>query len=294
MADETVGFIGIGRMGEAIARNLRESGNALVVYNRTAAKADALVREGAVRVARPADACSPGGVVITMLSDDRALEEVVSSDGFLAHLAPGGVHVSMSTVSPETIRRLAILHANEGSALVAAPVFGRPAAAAARKLWICVSGAAHARDRAAALLRPLGQGIFEMGDDPAAASVTKLCGNFLIAAAMESMAEAFALGEKNGVSPAALADLFGKTMFACPAYQSYGPTIAQRRFTPPGFTLALGLKDLNLAVAAAEHSNVRMPFAEIVRDRLRSGVEKGRGDLDWAALTMGAREDAGL
>ncbi|MDQ6892078.1 MAG: NAD(P)-dependent oxidoreductase [Acidobacteriota bacterium] len=294
MTDETVGFIGIGRMGEAIARNLRESGQSLVVYNRTPGKTEALVREGAVRVERPADACSPGGVVITMLSDDRALEDVVSSEGFLARLAPGGVHVSMSTVSPETIRLLAIRHAHEGSALVAAPVFGRPAAAAARKLWICVSGAAPARNRAVALLRPVGQGIFEMGDDPVAASVTKLCGNFLIAAAMESMAEAFVLGEKNGVSPAALAELFGKTMFACPAYQSYGPTIAERRFTPPGFTLALGLKDLNLAVAAAEHSRMRMPFAEIVRDRLESGVAKGRGGLDWAALTLGAREDAGL
>ncbi|HYK41527.1 MAG TPA: NAD(P)-dependent oxidoreductase [Thermoanaerobaculia bacterium] len=294
MADEKVGFIGIGRMGEAIARNLREAGHELVVYNRTASKADALVREGAARAQRPADACSPGGVVITMLSDDRALEEVVGSDGFLARLAPGGVHVSMSTVSPETTERLAIRHANEGSALVAAPVFGRPAAAAARKLWICVSGAPQARDRAVALLRPVGQGIFEMGDDPSAASVTKLCGNFVIAAAMESMAEAFALGEKNGVAPSALADLFGKTMFSCPAYQSYGATIAERRFTPPGFTLALGLKDLNLAVEAGSHSNVPMPFAQIVRDRLRSGVEKGRGDLDWAALTLGAREDAGL
>ncbi|HEY6147706.1 MAG TPA: NAD(P)-dependent oxidoreductase, partial [Thermoanaerobaculia bacterium] len=262
MADETVGFIGIGRMGEAIARNLLESGRSLVVYNRTAAKTDALVREGAARADRPAGACSPDGIVITMLADDRALEEVVSSDGFLAALAPGGVHISMSTVSPDAVRRLAVRHANEGSALVAAPVFGRPAAAAARKLWICVSGAAHARDRAVPVLRPLGQGIFEMGDDPAAAAVTKLCGNFLIAAAMESMAEAFALGEKNGVAPSALADLFGKTMFACPAYQNYGATIAEGRFTPPGFTLALGLKDLNLAVAAAGLSNVRMPFAE--------------------------------
>ena len=294
MADEALGFIGIGRMGEAIARNLRESGHDLVVWNRTPEKADALVREGARRAERPADVCSPGGIVFTMLADDRALEEVVSSEGFLARLAPGGVHISMSTVSPEAIRRVAVRHANEGSALVTAPVFGRPAAAAARKLWICVSGAPHARDRAVALLRPLGQGVFEMGDDPALASVTKLCGNFLIAAAMESLAEAFALGEKNGVSPSALADLFGKTMFACPAYQNYGAAIAERRFTPPGFTLALGLKDLKLAVGTAEASDVPMPFAEILHDRLETGVQKGRGALDWAALTMGAREDAGL
>src|SRR5512141_1370049 len=137
-AESRIGFVGLGRMGEPIARNLIEAGHELSVFNRTREKARPLLEAGAREASSPAEVCAPGGIVFTMLSDDRALEEVVSSDGFLERLAPGGVHVSMSTVSPATARRVAERHANEGSAYVAAPVFGRPDAAAAKKLWICL------------------------------------------------------------------------------------------------------------------------------------------------------------
>lgn len=229
-----------------------------------------------------------------MVSDDAALEEIVSSAGFLGRLGPGGVHVSMSTVSPAVSRRLAPLHAAGGSFYVGAPVFGRPEAAAARKLWICLSGAAVARSRALPPLQAAGQGVFELGDDPGAAHVAKLCGNFLIAAAMESMAEAFTLGEKSGIAPGVLADLFGKTLFACPIYQNYGKTIAERKFSPAGFPMPLGLKDLGLVLRAADEARAPMPVAILVRDRLLSGLAREGEDLDWSALTRGARDAAGL
>ncbi len=295
MADQDgIGFVGTGRMGEPIARSLLQAGHALTVWNRKREKVAALVGDGAREAWDPAEVCSPGGVVFTMLSDDRALDQVVGSRGFLDRLSPGGVHISMSTVSPETSRRLAERHADGGSAYVAAPVFGRPDAAAARKLWVCVSGEAPARERAAPLLREVGQGVFDFGDDPAAANVAKLCGNFLIAAAMEAMSEAFTLGEKNGIDPNRLVDLFGRTLFACPIYQNYGKTIADRSFTPAGFALPLGLKDMSLVLASATSSKTPMPLANLVRDRLLSGIARGREDLDWSALSLGAREEAGL
>jgi 3-hydroxyisobutyrate dehydrogenase-like beta-hydroxyacid dehydrogenase len=288
-----IGFIGLGHMGEPIARNLMDSGSPLVVWNRTREKMKALVDAGAKEAADPADACTPGGVVFTMLADDRAVEEVAASEGFLERLAPGGVHVSMSTISPETSRRLAERHANAGSAYVAAPVFGRPEAAAARKLWVVCAGAALARDRVLPLLRAISQGVYELGDDPPAANVTKLAGNFLIAAAMESMAEAFALGEKNGVDPKELARIFGETLFSCPVYQSYGKTIAEGKFRPAGFGLLLGLKDMKLVLNTAAKARTPMPVANLVKDRLLSAAAKGREEWDWSALALGALESAG-
>jgi 3-hydroxyisobutyrate dehydrogenase-like beta-hydroxyacid dehydrogenase len=291
---EKIGFIGLGNMGAPIAANLIASGCDVSVYNRTASKAAPLAAKGASRADRPRDALARGGVVFTMLADDRAVEEVVTGEGFLEALGPGGMHVSMSTISPALSRRLAGRHAQAGSAYVAAPVFGRPEAAAARKLWICLAGPSAARERVRPLLNPLGQGVFDFGEEPAAANVVKLSGNFLIAAAMEAMAEAFALAEKNGIAPDRIADLFGQTLFACPIYKNYGAAIAGRHFTPPGFRLSLGLKDVELALAASDEAKVPMPVASLLRDRLLGALARGRQDLDWSALALGAREDAGL
>jgi len=291
-SEKPIGFIGLGHMGAPIARNLMEMGRAIVVWNRTREKAKALLDAGAREAAGPADASTSGGVVFTMLSDDRAVEEVVGAEGFLERLGPGGVHVSMRTISPETSRRLAERHANAGSAYVAAPVFGRPEAAAAKKLWVVCSGASAARGRAMPYLRAIGQGIYELGDDPGAANVAKLAGNFLIAAAMESMAEAFALGERNGVEANELARIFGETLFACPIYQNYGKTIAEKKFQPAGFGLLLGLKDMNLVLSTAEKARLPMPVASLVKDRLLSAAAKGREEWDWSALALGALENA--
>lgn len=292
---DTIGFIGLGSMGEPIARNLLEAGWRLRVHNRTPEKADPLIERGAQRASRPADAAERGGIVVTMVADDRALEEVtLSEDGILERLGPGGVHLSMSTVSAAASRELAARHAECGSHYVAAPVFGRPDAAEARKLWICVAGERAAKERIRPLLAVLGQGVFDFGEEPAAASIVKLGGNFLIASALEALAEVCALMEKNGIGRSAFIEVLAGTLFDCPVYKSYGAAIAEERFSPAGFRLELGLKDADLVLRAAAESRVPMPLASLLHDRFLSGVAKGRGDMDWAAIALGAAEDAGL
>jgi 3-hydroxyisobutyrate dehydrogenase-like beta-hydroxyacid dehydrogenase len=292
---DTIGFIGLGRMAEPMARNLMRAGFKLRIYNRTPEKAAALAAEGASAVTRAADAVEPGGVAVSMVANDQALEEVVAGDGGLgATLGQGGVHVSMSTVSPATARRLAELHRRHGSAYVAAPVFGRPEAAAARKLWICAAGAQAAKERVRPVLEALGQAVYDFGEEPAGANVVKLAGNFLILSAVEAMAEAFTLAQKNGVDKSALAKLFGETIFACPIYQNYGKIIAAEAFEPAGFKLALGMKDINLVLDTAEVSGAPMPLASMLHDRLLAAFAKGRQELDWSAIALESKEDAGL
>jgi 3-hydroxyisobutyrate dehydrogenase-like beta-hydroxyacid dehydrogenase len=274
---ETIGFIGIGSMGAPMARNLLAAGYKLRVYNRTSERARPLVEQGAQLAATPAEVAEPGGIVITMLANDAAVEEVVlGKDGFLQRLATGGLHISMSTIAPATAERLAREHEARGCIYVAAPVFGRPEAAAARQLRICVSGP-------------------ESGEKLGAANVVKVAGNFMIASAIDAMAEAFTLGEKHGLDRGALADFFGGTLFASPIYQNYGKTVAERREIPVGFKAALGLKDMALALQTAADAIMPMPLAGLLYDRFMAEAAKSRFDLDWAlALAVNVAEDAGL
>jgi 3-hydroxyisobutyrate dehydrogenase-like beta-hydroxyacid dehydrogenase len=294
MTREHVGFVGLGAMGSGMAANLVGAGFATRVYNRTPERARPLVDAGAEAADSPAEAAEPGGVVVTMVADDAALRAVtLGVGGFADRLGAGGVHLSMSTVAPATSDELAEEHARRGSAFVAAPVFGRPEAAAARKLWICASGDAGGRARVRPLLDAMGQGVFDFGDRPGAANVVKLCGNFMIASAIEAMAEAAHLAERSGVDAATVLDLFGRTLFACPIYQNYGKIIAERRFTPPGFELSLGLKDMRLVGEAADAAGVALPAARLLRERFADAVARGRGELDWTAVALGlADEDA--
>lgn len=292
---ETLGFIGLGNMGLPIAANLIRAGYSLRVFNRTAARAEPLVKEGAVLVPRAADAAVPGGIVLTMLADDGAEESVaLREDGFADRLGPGGIHAALSTISPATSRRLAGQHARSGNAYVAAPVFGRPEAAATAKLWVCLSGPAEAKQRLAAVVKAISQGSFDFGEDAGAANVVKLCGNFLIAAAMESMAEAFTLAKKNQLDEVYVADALTRMLFPCPIYQGYGSRIAQWQFEPVGFRLGLGLKDIRLVLETGTQSETPLPLASLLRDRWLTAVARGRADMDWSAAVLGAAEDAGL
>jgi 3-hydroxyisobutyrate dehydrogenase-like beta-hydroxyacid dehydrogenase len=295
MDKEPVGFIGLGSMGAPMARNLLEAGFKVTVFNRTRERAVALAASGAAIAESPRTAMVPGGIVVTMLANDQALESVaLGDDGLAEALGKDGLHISMSTVSPETSRKLAHEHARRGSLFLAAPVFGRPDAAAARKLWICQSGSAAAKQRAQPVLEALGQGIHDFGTEPGAANVVKLCGNFLILSAIEAMAEALALAQKNGIDRAALAEFFGQTVFACPVYQNYGRILAARAFEPPGFALELGMKDIRLVRDTAEAVQVPMPVADLVHARLLSALAKGRAGMDWTAIELSAAEDAAL
>jgi 3-hydroxyisobutyrate dehydrogenase-like beta-hydroxyacid dehydrogenase len=292
---ENIGFIGLGNMGEPIAANLIAAGHALKVFNRTASKAAPLKAKGATIVNNSAEVATPGGIVFTILSDDRALAEVCSAQpSFIEKLGKGGVHVSLSTVAPATAKQLAAEHRKHGVDYVGSPVFGRPEAAAAAKLWICDSGPSAARDRVRPLLAAIGQKTFDFGDDPAAAHVVKLCGNFLIAAALEAIAEALALAEKNGVDPAATAAMLTETLFASPVYQGYSKLIVAAHFEDAKFRLQLGLKDINLALQTAAASEMPMPLASLVRDRMLACMAKGRKDWDWTALALDVAESAGL
>jgi 3-hydroxyisobutyrate dehydrogenase-like beta-hydroxyacid dehydrogenase len=230
-----------------------------------------------------------------MLANDQALEDVVlGENGILEKLGNGGIHISMSTISPTTAQNLAERHEQKGTHYLAAPVFGRPDAAAARKLWICLSGNGAAKERVLPLLNVLGQKVFDFGEQVSAANVVKLSGNFLIISAIEAMAEAFTLAQKNGIDRTQVAELFGQTLFACPIYQNYGRMIAQEQYEPAGFKLALGLKDVELVLQTAKESQMPMPVASLVRDRLISAIAKGRGDIDWTGLALGVSEEAGL
>jgi 3-hydroxyisobutyrate dehydrogenase-like beta-hydroxyacid dehydrogenase len=292
---ETLGFIGLGNMGAAIAANLLKAGYGLRVYNRTAAKAAPLVDKGATLASKPAEVAQSGGIVLTMVADDRALEDLsLTSGSFVERLGSGGIHISMSTIAPATAERLAEHHAKFGVTYLASPVFGRPEAAAAAKLWICVSGATAAKEKAKPIHAAIGQGVFDFGEGVASANVVKLCGNFLIASAIESLAESLTLAEKNGVDKKAVADMLGKTILACPVYQGYSKQIAEERFEPAGFRLALGLKDITLALQAATAKSMPMPVGSLLRDRWLASVAKGRENLDWTAIALSVAEDAGL
>jgi 3-hydroxyisobutyrate dehydrogenase-like beta-hydroxyacid dehydrogenase len=289
------GFIGLGSMGLPMATNLVAAGIKLRVHNRTASKAAPLVAKGATVVANVGDVAVAGGVVMTMLADDAAVESVVSGPaGIAARLGEGGVHLSMSTIAPATARRLSALHAEHGSVYIASPVFGRPDNAAARQLVVCTSGPAAAKERVRPLLDAVGRAVFDYGEDPGAANVAKLTGNFLIAAALESMAEAFAMAERNGVDRMQVAEMLGKTLFACPVYQRYGEMVAAKRHTPAGFALTLGLKDVELVLKTGGDARVPMPIAAVLRERLIAGIAHGPGEMDWSALALGALDDAGI
>lgn len=293
--NKTIGFIGLGNMGEPMARNLLRAGYKLRVYNRTSTKAQALGREGAEVVAALRDVIRPDGIVVSMVSNDHALEEVVFGEkGIGDALGPGGIHISMSTISPQTAQKLSAHHQTKGTAYLAAPVFGRPEAAAAKKLWICLAGDAKAKERAVPVLEALGQQIFDFGESPEAANVVKLSGNFLIGSAIEAMAEAYTFAEKNGVAREKVADVFSQTFLACPIYQNYGKVIATQEYQPAGFKVSLGLKDMNLLNSVAVSSLTPMPLGNLLQERLLSAMSKGRADMDWTALAIGASEDAGL
>ena len=270
---ETLGFIGLGNMGAAIAGNLLQAGYGLRVYNRTAAKAKPLLEKGATLASKPADVAQAAGIVLTMLADDRALEDLALSAGsFVERLGPGGVHVSLSTISPGISRRMAEHHAKYQVAYVASPVFGRPDAAAAKRLWICTSGPAAAKQRVEPIQNAIGQGLFDFGEDPGAANVVKLCGNFMVAATIETLAEMLTLAEKNGVSKKAVADMISKFS---PLHSVYANQIAEQRFEPAGFRLALGLKDINLIMNAAASTMTPLPLGSLLHDRWVSALAKG-------------------
>lgn len=289
-----VGLIGLGLMGHGMAESLLRAGHELTVYNRTASKADALVAKGARLAKAPADACK-GDAVITMLSDDAALEEVTfGPHGILKHLPAGAIHVSASTISVALADRLTNEHEKAGQHFVSAPVFGRPQVAAAGQLNILAAGAAEPVKRAMPVLEAMAQKVWPFGEQPSAANLVKLSGNFMIFAAVEALAESIALLRKSGVDEHAFVDMMTNTLFAAPVYKIYAPLITQQKYQPPGFAAPLGLKDVRLALAAGESKNVPLPLGSLVRDKFLTLMARGGEGDDIAALGKIAAEQAGM
>ncbi len=290
-----VGFIGLGNMGSAIARNLIKAGHELRVYNRTQSRAEPFASLGARIAETPSEAAADAEVLITMLADDGALEAVIFEPGNAIKALPAGaVHISMSTIGVALSRRLAEAHRERKQHYVAATVFGRPDVAAAGKLWVVVAGPAEQVERFRPLFDAIGQKTFMAGEEAHAANVIKLSGNFLITTVIESLAEAFAFGRKSGVDPHTFLDILTNSLFPGPLYQTYGNMIAADRFEPAGFKLPLGFKDNRLLLAAAEEAKVPMPMASLVHDRFVAALARGLGESDWAAIARLSYENAGL
>ena len=290
-----VGFIGLGGMGSGIARNLIKGGHELAVYNRTRSKAEDFAGAGARIAATPVEAASGAEAVITMLADDRAVEETIFEPGnAIDSIAAGAVHISMSTISVALSRRLAQAHRQRGQQYVSAPVFGRPDAAAAGKLFVVAAGPAGEVERCRALLDAIGQKTFVAGEDAPSANVIKLSGNFLLTVVIEGLAEAVALVRKSGLDPNAFLEIMTGSLFPSPVYRNYGAMIAADNFEPVGFKLPLGFKDNRLFLAAAEEAEVPVPIASLVHDRFLAALAQGLGEADWAAIARMSFQDAGL
>jgi 3-hydroxyisobutyrate dehydrogenase-like beta-hydroxyacid dehydrogenase len=289
-----VGFIGLGNMGSGMAASLLKAGHELAVYNRTPDKTKPLVEKGARKAASVADACK-GDVVITMLADDAAVENLVFADpGILNSLSKGAIHVSASTISVALADKLTAEHAKRGQRFVSAPVFGRPEAAAAAKLFIVVAGASDAADTCMPLFEAMGQKTFRFGEKASNANLVKITGNFMISSTIETLSEAMALVAKGGLDQHQYLEFLTATLFNAPIYKTYGTLIADKKFKPAGFAAPLGLKDARLALTAGESLRVPLPLANLVRDRFLRLLARGDETIDWSAISMLAAEDAGL
>ena len=290
-----VAFIGLGNMGSEMARNLIEAGHRLTVYNRTRTRSEPLQALGARIAATPGDAASRAGTLITMLANDQAVEEVMFAPGnAIEAMRPGTTHISMSTISVALSRRLADEHSDRQQHYIAAPVFGRPDAAAAARLFIIAAGEADSIEQCQPLFDTLGQKTFIAGDDPPAANVVKLAGNFRITTVIESLAEAVALVRKFGIDDQAFLDFLTSSLFPAPVYQSYGNMVVSEKFEPAGFRLPLGFKDNRLLLAAAEEGAVPMPMASLIHDRFVAALAQGLDEVDWSAIARITYQNAGL
>jgi 3-hydroxyisobutyrate dehydrogenase-like beta-hydroxyacid dehydrogenase len=287
-----IGFMGLGEMGGAMAANALKAGHTVRVWNRSPERTKALAQQGASVVDTPAQAFA-GDAVFSMLADDAALRAVLIDGGLLEHAPKDLVHVNMATISVALAEELAALHAQHGVAYVAAPVLGRPDVAAAGKLNIVAAGPQEAIDRVQPVFDVIGQKTWRVGTIAQQANVFKLAANFMLASAIESFGEASALVTGHGIESGAFLELMTNTLFPGPVYAGYGKMIAERRYEPAMFKAKLGLKDVRLALAAAEAVGTPLPIGSVVRDNLIDALAHGGGDKDFAVLGEVAMRRAG-
>ncbi len=289
-----IAFIGLGRMGTGMARNLLRAGHQLTVYNRSREKAEALKADGAEAAVSPAEACRNAQAVFTMLADDNAVADTVFGEhGIAAGLPPGAIHISSSTISVNLARRLTAEHGAKGQGYLSAPVFGRPDAAEAKKLIVAAGGKSEEIERVRPLLEALSRVVFVAGPEPWQANLFKLCGNFMLVSMLEAFGEAFATLRKSGADHHTFLDIMNE-LFGSPVYKNYGTTIADEKFEPAGFALKLGLKDVRLALEAAGEVSAPMPLASLLRDHLLAAIAYGQEGMDWSSISQVAARNAGI
>jgi 3-hydroxyisobutyrate dehydrogenase-like beta-hydroxyacid dehydrogenase len=294
LAAMKIAFIGLGRMGAGMARNLMRVGHTVAVYNRSREKAKALAADGARVANSPADAARDAQAVMTMLSDDLALEQVVfGKDGIASAMAADCIHLSHSTISTAMARRLTAEHASRKQGYLSVPVFGRPDAAESKNLLVVVAGPAEFVERCRPLFDAIGRQTFVIGTEPWQANVAKVCGNFMVISMIEALGESYATLRKAGVAPEAFLEIM-ESLFRSQVITGYGRAIAQEKFEPAGFALKLGLKDVRLVLGASEECASPMPLASLVHDHLLSALAQGQGEMDWSSMTQVIARNAGL
>jgi len=283
-----IGFIGLGNLGAPIAENILQKNRRLFVYNRTASKAQPLIEKGATMCNSIKELSQKCDVVFSVVSDDAALNDITKgNNGIAQNLKEHSIHISVSTILPATAKELTQVHKQFNNHYIASPVMGRPEAARAGKLNFLVSGEQAIIETIKPLLQQAGGiGIWEFGSEAPAANVAKLCTNFLIVAAIESMAEGINLAKKSGVDSTSWINMITQTMFAAPVYINYSNILLKEMFQPAGFALKLGLKDVNLVMKQSNEAKAEMPIGKLMQQRLRESVENGLGDHDWTAVAL--------
>jgi len=284
---QKIGFIGLGNLGTPIAMNLIDSGYALYVYNRTASKAAPLAVKGAIVCNNVASLAMECNIVFTIVSDDAALKNICEGEnGLLNNLQKESIHISMSTILPKTAADLALLHQQQGQHYLASPVFGRPEAATAKKLNFTISGEKKIREQIEPLLKDAGGlNVWDFGDSISAANTVKLCGNFLIASALEAIGESINLAKKSDVDAQQMWNMLSQTLFNAPVYINYSNIILHQKFEPAAFTMKLGLKDINLVLQQAASADQSMPLASLLQKNMQQIVNSGKENIDWSAVS---------
>jgi 3-hydroxyisobutyrate dehydrogenase-like beta-hydroxyacid dehydrogenase len=294
LAAMKIAFIGLGRMGAGMARNLVRAGHTVAVYNRTREKAEALAGDGARVANSPADASRDAEAVMTMVADDQALEQIVFGDeGIASAMKADCVHLSHTTISTAMARKLTSEHSRRKQGYLSVPVFGRPEMAESKNLVVVVAGPSELVERCRPLFDAIGRQTFVIGPEPWQANVAKVCGNFMVIAAIEALGEAYATLRKAGVAPEAFLEIM-TALLGSQVITGYGRIIAQEKFEPAGFALKLGLKDVRLVLAASEECAAPMPMASLLHDQLLSAVAQGQGEMDWSSVTQVIARSAGL
>lgn len=283
-----IGFIGLGNLGTAIAENILQKRQQLFVYNRTASRTQPLTEKGATFCSSIRELSSACDIVFSMVSDDAALNHVTKGDeGIAQNLKAGAVHICMSTILPATASQLAAIHKHHNNHYVAAPVMGRPEAARAGKLNFLVSGEKEIIEKIKPLLHDAGgAAVWEFGNEPATANVAKLCSNSLIVSAIESMAESVNLAKKSGIDAETWMNMITQSVFAAPVYINYGNILVKEKYQPAGFTLRLGLKDINLIIEQSREVNAEMPIGQLMQKRFNEAIANGLGEHDWTAVAL--------